>query len=220
MSEIKNIKGTYYLFFGIILFVIFVLIDNITNLSLGFIFGGTFIDWHYSLQVLSKIIPAILWGLLFIVANKLSSNKLNLNFLKSDEKIPKINYFIPTFFVIIAIFLNYLSWGNFKLLVEYQNSGFIGFIAQHIYYFFEIIIVATLIVLFQKSCETYFKKPNLPYSGIIVAITWGLAHIFTQNNVLVGLLAFVYGIGFGSVYLVLKRNFKLTVLFLFLMFIL
>lgn len=220
MSVIKNIKGTYYLLLGILLFVIFVLIDNITQLSLGSIFGGTFIDWKYSIQILSKIIPAILWMVLFAITNKLSINKLNFNFMQPNKKVPLTNYFISTLFVIIAILFNYMSWGNFKLLVEYKNAGLIGFIAQHIYYFSEIIIVVTLIVIFQKMFETWLKKTSIPYGGIVVAITWGLVHIFTQNSIVVGLLAFVYGFGFGSIYLILNRNYKLTVIFLFLMFVL
>ncbi len=220
MSEIKKASGGRYLIFGVALFVIVVLIDSLTQLLLGVVFGGTFFDWEYWVQVLSRIIPAVLWIGLFMAARKLSIRKLNFNLTQCTEKISVKNYFIATFFVAITIVLNYLSWGNFKLIIEYQNAGLIGFIAQHIYYFAEVIIVATLIVLFQKACETWFKKSNIPYGGIIAAVTWGLIHILTQNSITVGLLAALYGVGFGSMYLILKRNFLLTVLFLFLMFIL
>lgn len=220
MARVRNIKGTHYLCFGMILFVVFVLTDTITQLVLGCVFGGTFINWQYSVQILSKVIPAILWLILFLFANKIASNKLNLNLMKKDKNISFKKYLVIAIFLVTAIMLNYLNWGGFKLLIEYQNAGMLGFIAQHIYYFCEIIIVSILIIIFQKMCEAWFHKTAIPYGGIIVAITWGLSHIFTQNSLLVGSLAFIYGFGFGSTYLILNRNFKLTVICLFLMFIL
>ncbi len=220
MSEQKLTKGSHYLLLGISTFIVVVLIDIVTQLSFGFIIGATFIEWGYAAQVLSRIIPAVLWGLIFVVANKISIKKLNFNFLQSGGKVTLKNYLMATILVIIGIAFNYASWGNFKVLIEYANAGSIGFVAQHIYYFAEILIVTTLIVLFQKMCETWVKKSNIPYGGIAVALSWGLVHIFTQNSVAVGLLAFVYGFGYGSIYLILKRNFKLTVIFLFLMFVL
>ncbi len=220
MVEQKVAKGSSYLLLGIVVFVSFLLIDAVIQLTFGFIFGSTFMEWDYQIQVLSRILPAVSWVILFLVASNMSTNKLNFNFFHPSEKVTLKNYLIATFFLIIAISFNYASWGDFKLLIEYNNAGTIGFFAQHIYYFAEIIIVTTLVVLFQKMCEAWFKNTAIPYGGIAVAITWGLAHIFTQNSIAVGLLAFVYGIGFGSTYLILKRNYKLTTIFLFLMFVL
>lgn len=220
MSEVKNVKGKSYFLFAIALFVIFLLIDNFTQLSLGIIFGGTFLEWEYWVRVISRMIPATLWFCLLLLANKESISKMDFNFLESGKNISQKNYFIAVAFLIVAMFFNYMNWGNFKLLVEFRNAGLIGFIAQHIYYLAEIVIVTALIVLFQKSCETWFKKENIPYGGIIVAFTWGLVHIFTKNSLVVGLLSFVYGFGFGTIYLILERNYKSTVIFLFLMFVL
>jgi hypothetical protein len=66
----------------------------------------------------------------------------------------------------------------------------------------------------------WFKKENIPYGGIILAITWGLAHIFTKGNVSVGLLSALGGFAFGIVYLLVNRDIKKTLLILFIMFIL
>ncbi len=220
MREVKNVKGKTYFLFAIALFVIFLLIDNFTQLFLSEMFGGTFMEWEYWVRVISRMIPATLWFCLFWLANKQSIRKMNFNFLECSEKISKRNYCIAVAFLILAIFFNYMNWGNFKFLVEFRNAGLIGFIAQHIYYLAEIVITTVLIVLFQKSCETWFKKENIPFGGMIGALTWGLVHIFTQNSLLVGLLGFVYGFGFGTIYLILEKNYKMTVFFLFLMFVL
>ncbi len=220
MSETNDIRGRDYLLFGMLFFVVFLLVDNITQLLVSCIFGGTFAEWAYWVKVLSRVVPAVLWFGLFLAGNRISINKFNLNFMQPTEKVPLKRYLVAMIFVVIAIFLNYISWGDFKILAEYRSAGAIGFVAQHIYYLAEIINVTILIILFQKACESWFKKTNIPYGGIIVAITWGLVHIVTQNSIMIGLLAFVYGLGFGSTYLILNRNYKLTVAFLFLMFVL
>ncbi len=156
---------------------------------------------------------------MFFAIKSVSTKKLNFNFFNIRQNIPIKNYVLSVIFVIICVFSNYISWQGFKIFIEYKNAGLLGFIAQHVYYFAEIAIVATIIVLFQKACEVWFKHTHIPYGGIVAAVTWGLAHIFTQDSIIVGLLAFLYSFCFGSVYLLLKRNFKLTILFLYLMFV-
>lgn len=75
-----------------------------------------------------------------------------------------------------------------------------------------------IIVFGQKACEKWFKNERIPYGGIVVALTWGLAHIFTKGEILVGLMAALGGFIFGIVYLLVNRDIKKTFLLLFIMF--
>lgn len=52
----------------------------------------------------------------------------------------------------------------------------------------------------EKAFEIWFNKENIPYGGIMLATTWGLAHIFTKGNVSVGLLSALGGFEFRIVY--------------------
>ena len=53
-----------------------------------------------------------------------------------------------------------------------------------------------------------------------MGLTWGLAHIFTKGSLLIGLEGVAIGLLFGSLYLLLNRNLKGTMVLLFLLFVL
>lgn len=67
--------------------------------------------------------------------------------------------------------------------------------------------------------EKLFRKKNIPYGGIIVGMTWGLAHCFTKGSVWIGFELLVLGFLFGAIYLFLGRDFKKTYIVLALAFI-
>lgn len=78
----------------------------------------------------------------------------------------------------------------------------------------------TLILVFrQNAFEKCFHKRNIPYGGIIVAITWGIGHFFTKN-ILTGIVTVISGLAFGSVYLLVNRDIKKTYPILWIMFVL
>lgn len=77
-----------------------------------------------------------------------------------------------------------------------------------------------IIVYGQKAFEVWFKKANIPYGGIVVALTWGMAHWFTKGSLYAGVFTALGGFCFGVVYLLLNRNIKWTYVALCIMFIL
>jgi hypothetical protein len=76
-----------------------------------------------------------------------------------------------------------------------------------------------ILVFGQKACEVWFRKENIPYGGIVVAVTWGLIHILTKGSVMTGITSAVAGFLYGSTYLLLNRDIKKTLLILFVMFV-
>lgn len=127
------------------------------------------------------------------------------------------SYFIC---IIISTIISYISWNGFKPTKEFINLGLIKFIFQYLYYFIETCMFTGIIIFGQLSCEKWFKNSNIPYGGILCALTWGLAHIATKGNIVTGIVSIFLGFMFGATYLILKRNALKTVLVLFLMFIL
>lgn len=121
---------------------------------------------------------------------------------------------------VVCLSLTYMDWSGSKLLIEFQRNGALKFTFQYIYYFFEVILFMLIIVYGQKACELWFKKENIPYGGIVVALTWGMAHWFTKGSLVAGLYTAFGGFCFGVVYLLLNRNIKWTYVALCIMFIL
>lgn len=121
--------------------------------------------------------------------------------------------------IILSLYISYQDWNGFKILKEFQNLGVFKFVFQYIYYLFETMLFMLILVYSQKSFEIWFRKENVPYGGMILAITWGLAHIFTKGSAKVGLLSGLLAFGFGVVYLLVNRDIKKTFLILFIMFV-
>lgn len=84
--------------------------------------------------------------------------------------------------------------------------------------------ISNIIIVFgQKYGEMKFKNNkkvyNFPWGALLLAVTWGLVHILTKD-VLCGIESIMFSIVFGITYLLLRKNTKLTYLFITLMFIL
>lgn len=114
---------------------------------------------------------------------------------------------------------NYVDVGGLKIIHEFQKLGVLKFIFQHLYYLAEVVLFTLIIVFGQKALEKLFGKKNVPYGGIIVGLTWGLAHCFTKGSIWIGLVCIVVGFLFGAVYMFLGKDFKKTYIVLALAFI-
>ena len=121
--------------------------------------------------------------------------------------------------IVGSLIISYMSWNGSKVIKEFYANGLIKFIFQYIYYFFETILIVFILIFGQKAFETWFHKENIPYGGIIVAITWGVAHFFTKD-ILTGLICIISGLAFGSVYLLVNRDIRKAFPILWIMFVL
>jgi len=154
------------------------------------------------------------------------SKERGYDILEEWPKAPLTNWIIVFVLLGFMIVTSYISWGGFKPIVSlgamhriFGNNGTLAFIAQQIYYLFEVAIFVTIIAFGQKFGETAFKEKRVPWGGIVCALTWGLVHIYTQD-LLVGLVAVVWGLVFGTTYLLLKKNMRHAYPMIFLMFVL
>lgn len=82
-------------------------------------------------------------------------------------------------------------WGGFKPAAEFAAMSPFTFLIQYLYYSAEAFLLFLIIAHGQQGFVLVFKKHTLfPFGGILLAITWGLVHIFTQNFS-TGIYAFV-----------------------------
>lgn len=116
--------------------------------------------------------------------------------------------------------MSVISWNGFKVVKEFQYHGWINFIFQYLYYIFETGLFVLIIVFAQEAGEIWFKKSTIPWGGILVSLTSGLAHIFTKGDLSIGLFAFLGGLLYGSIYIISKKNLYIAFPFILLMFIL
>lgn len=119
------------------------------------------------------------------------------------------------------------DWRNAKITVEYSslhiNESRFTDMHPNAYrdMFFSVTIPYIVLAgLYYISFFRQVKKPNIPYGGIAVALTWGMGHWLTKATLAAGLYSAFGGFCFGTVYLLLNRNIKLTYGALCIMFIL
>lgn len=167
---------------------------------------------HWSVTIITWLVVAYL-----IVR----SAKKNLGFqLKgTDSKWTLLGIITSSALIGLMLVENYVDVGGLKVIHEFQKLGVLKFIFQHLYYLAEVVLFSLIIVFGQVALEKLFGRKNVPYGGIIVGLTWGLAHWFTKGSILIGLEGLVIGFLFGAIYLFLNKDLKKTYVVLALAFI-
>lgn len=118
-----------------------------------------------------------------------------------------------------SLIVSYINWNGFKAVKEYNNLGLLKFVFQYVYYLFETMLVSLILIFSQKGFEEWFHKTNIPYGGIILALTWGIGHLFSKD-LLTAILCITISLAYGSIYLLTNRDFGKTYFVLSIMFIL
>lgn len=183
------------------------------------LYGMQMADWSTLQWVLHWTLTCIVWGVVSYILIRFAKNKYDFDILAKGNKMKVWQWIIVVALIIGSLIISYMNWNGSKVLSEFQRNGLARFIFQYIYYVFEILLVTLILVFGQKAFEKWFKKENIPYGGIIIAITWGLAHFFTKE-ILTGVISVIAGLAFGSVYLLVNRDIKKTYLILWIMFVL
>ena len=186
------------------------------------IYGSHFSDggWTTSQLIIHWIITCISWAVITYIIIGVARKKYGFDIFASGEKVKSWQWLSVILLIIISLIVSYISWSGFKVLKEFQNNGGLKFVFQYIYYFFEVALFLLILIFGQKAGEVWFKNENIPYGGILLGLTWGLAHIFTKGSLEVGLLCALAGIMYGAVYLLLGKDIKKAFPIAFIMFVL
>lgn len=183
------------------------------------IYNAPMQDWSNIQTIAHWILTCITWGIFAFILIRRSDKKYQFALLEKGKAISLWRMGLCALFILLAFIMDYISWGGFKVYLEYVNKGFLLFAFQYLYYAFETMLFLLIIVFGQKACEVWFRREKIPYGGIFCGLTWGLAHIFTKNP-LTGCLGIALGFAMGSVYLLVNRDFKKAYVVLFFMFVL
>lgn len=183
------------------------------------LYGGQMNEWSVFQSILHWIFTCIIWAIVIGALIIRAKNICNFDIFQKNQTLKAWQWAGVAVCIIFSLVMSYLDWEGFKVVKEFQYNGWLKFIFQYIYYIFETGLVVLIVIFGQKAFEVWFKKANIPYGGIIAAITWGLAHIFTKGDIVAGIVCAISGFLFGAVYLLVNRNIRITFPVLLIMFI-
>ena len=184
------------------------------------IYGKTLKEFSTAQSILHWVLTYIVW-IAFAVYILRSTKKKGYDlFPKTTKKITKFQWACIIVGVAACLISTWIDWNGSKVLAEFARRGALKFVFQYIYYLIEVFLVMLIIIGGQKACEIWFKKENIPYGGIIAAVTWGLGHILTKGTIAAGIATALCGLALGSVYLLTNRKPRLSYALLCVMFIL
>lgn len=111
-------------------------------------------------------------------------------------------------------------WGGFKPAAEFTSMGHIDFLIQYVYYAAEAFLLFLILAHGQHGAELLLKKQTvIPYGGILLALTWGLVHVFTQD-LFTGAYTFFQALLYGCAFSTAKKNYLFSYLAILFMFML
>ncbi|MBO4291803.1 MAG: hypothetical protein J5898_07840 [Lachnospiraceae bacterium] len=175
------------------------------------------------------IVICIVWGLgAYAIVKQckkesgmdLIENIRKIPFLGGEERIKIWQWILIAAGTVFCLISTWIDWNGSKVLAEFRSRGPVLFPFQYIYYLFEVLLVLLIIIFGQTAFEKWFRNNKIPFGGILVALTWGLAHWASKGTLGTALYAAAGGFVFGSIYLLTNRNVKLSYVLLGIMFIL
>lgn len=184
------------------------------------LFGISMETYTTSQIILHWITICIVWLLAGIFLISLAGKKYNFNLWEHKSRLKGLQYLGIVVCLLVSVGAHYADWGGLKPLLELQRLGMLKFVFQYIYYIVEGFLISLIVIFGQKACETWFKKENIPYGGIILALTWGLMHIVSKGSIMVGLLSAFGGFLYGAAYLVVGKDYRKALPLMCLMFVL
>ena len=205
-NKTDSIGYALYAFGGLGLEAILMMIE--TN-----VYGQTSGAWSVMKQMMHWIIICFIWGCVGMTLAKL------LPAIPKWEN--KAKDLIPAVIIVFAsVIYTTVAWNGFKPVIEFSNLGAGRFFTQYVYYAFESLLITLIVAHGQTALENWFGRTKwIPYGGVLLAATWGLVHISTQD-IATGIFSIIQALLFGSIYMVFHKSYKLSYIAIAVMFML
>jgi hypothetical protein len=219
-DKITDVKGINYLCLALCAFAGLGIEAIYAFLLEPIIYSHQMADWNVGQYIIHWIITCTTWGIITYAILEVSKRRYRFDIFIAEGKMKLWQWLCIALCIVLSKCVSYWDWNGFKVVKEFQYNGLLKFIFLYIYYVFETALFTLILVYGQKAFELWFKKESIPYGGIILALTWGLAHIFTKGSISIGLLSALGGFTYGIVYLLVNRDIKKAFPILFIMFVL
>lgn len=218
MKKEKVITGGDFLAFGLYAFagvgmeIVLLMIEK-------FLFGVPISEMTEMQHIVHWVLTSIVWGIIAYGLAWYAKKNFGFNIMGEVKEIPAKNWIIALILMVVCIASNAYSWGILKIIGEFNSKGFLMFSFQYLYYVFEIFLVVSIVIYGQKAGEMWFKNKSIPWGGILVGLSWGLMHALTKGSLIIGIEAFVSGVLYGCIYLLLQKQTRYTYLLILLAFV-
>jgi membrane protease YdiL (CAAX protease family) len=160
----------------------------------------------------------VLWGASAFLLLSFAKRKTGLSLFANKKSPSALRWALCFVCLAVAVAVSAVDWNGFKPIEEFRHIGWLRFIFQYIYYIFEVALVLLLVAFGQEAGERWFKHTDIPYGGILAALTWGVIHMLTQGDVMAGLWGMLSALLFGVAYLLTGKNIYISYPLLLLMF--
>lgn len=184
------------------------------------LYGCSMEAWSTGQAIAHWLMTCALWGAVMAALIRAAKKKLGFDIFQKRKPMTALRWILVAACILFSLVSSYLDWHGFKVVKEFRANGWLKFIFQYLYYIFETGLVTLIIVLGQEAFECWFGRKDIPYGGILAALTWGLAHILTKGSIATGLMSALGGFLYGVSYLLVGRDIRLTYLVVFIMFVL
>lgn len=184
------------------------------------LFGAQVGQWTAIQNVIHWVVTCIIWVTVGLLLLNYAEQKLGLNLLEESEPMNVIQWGIVGALLIFKLAVSIMEWNGSKVLKEFIYNGLMKFIFQYAYYVVEVGMVCLIILFGQMAFERLIGGMNFPYGGLLLAITWGLAHSMTKGNIMAGFSGMLSAFIFGLVFLLTNRDLSKSYLIILIMFIL
>lgn len=205
-SAADHMEYALYAFGGLGMELLLLMIE--TNL-----YGHASGTWSVIKYVIHWTITCFIWGCFgLLLCRQLP--------VISPTNIKKKNLISAVILIAVSVIYTSLVWKGWKPMIEFSNLGVVKFLVQYLYYAFECWLMVLIIAHGQTAFEVWFCHiKRIPFGGILLAVTWGLIHVFTQGTS-TGIYTMIQALLYGSVYMVLDQDYKLSYVAVTLMFML
>lgn len=183
------------------------------------LYGAQLGEWNTWQNIVHWTVTSASWGGVAYLLVRNAKQKYDFDIFKKGDKLKLWQWLFIVLFVVLSLIISYIDWNGFKVVKEFVYNGWLKFIFQYLYYIFETVLVTLILIFAQKAFEKWFHKEDIPYGGIILALTWGIGHFFTKD-IITGILCMISGFAFGSVYLLANRDIRKTFPIVLVMFVL
>lgn len=184
-----------------------------------FIYAKNYYKFTITESIVHWAIVCFVWGMVGTFLLYLSARVYQLDIIKKKQCPTAVGWIIAIVCVAVSFALKFSVWGEWKVLYDIHNSGWFQFIFQYIYYLFETLIVLLTIIFAQELGEKIFKSKFIPWGGILLSVTWGISHILSQGDILIGFSYIVYSLLYGTAYMAVKKNIYISYAAVALMFL-
>lgn len=215
----EKVFGINYIILGIAVFLCFGLELCLVYFIEPVIYGVSISQWTEWQNILHWIMTCILWGTGSFAIVRFAKVRYEFDLFQKGNKMNMQQWLVVILFVIASLLISYLDWNGSKIIKEFYINGCVKFIFQYMYYIFETFLVMLILIFGQKAFEKWFIKTNIPYGGIVLAVTWGAGHFITKD-ILTGIVTVIMSLAFGSIYLLVNRDIRKAYPILFIMFVL